>query len=175
MRKPITSTQLFLYVCVLLFSGNVFSEEPATEPATTPANSETTQTTTPVETAAPTAEPAPPTPAAPPPEKDKRILRALLTTGIVNREPSDEVVALDKNLGRIYFFTEFADMKGQVVKHRWEYQGKIMAEVNFNVSGSPWRCYSSKNIQPEWTGIWTVSAVDNNGKVIGESYFEVTD
>jgi hypothetical protein len=103
------------------------------------------------------------------------VVRALLTTAIVNREPADEVTSINKNQERIYFFTEFTGSKGQLIKHRWEYQGKVMAEVNFNIGSSQWRCYSSKNILPEWTGTWTVSVVDDKNQVLAKTHFEVTD
>ncbi|MCG6968921.1 MAG: hypothetical protein LJE85_04050, partial [Gammaproteobacteria bacterium] len=101
------------------------SEMPANSASETPADIAT-------ETSTETAAQAPAdttTPAASPP-KSEHVLRALLTTGIENREPVDEIVSLDKNHGRIYFFTEFTGLKGKVVKHRWEYDGKVMGEVN---------------------------------------------
>lgn len=113
------------------------------------------------------------TPASPP--TSEHVLRALLTTGIENREPVDEIVSLDKNSDRIYFFTEFSGLKGKTVRHRWEYNGKVMGEVNFNVGSNHWRCYSSKNLLPEWTGIWTVSVLDDQDNVLTETYFELTE
>jgi hypothetical protein len=109
------------------------------------------------------------------PPKSEHVLRALLTTGIENREPVDEIVSLDKNSDRVYFFTEFSGLKGKMVKHRWEYNGKVMGEVNFNIGSNHWRCYSSKNLLPEWTGIWTVSVIDDQDNVLAETYFEVTE
>jgi hypothetical protein len=120
-------------------------------------------------TAAPDKEPATK------PTKSIHVVRALLTSGIENREPTDEIVSISKNQDRIYFFTEFTDLKGKLIKHRWEHQGKIMGEVNFNVGSNQWRCYSSKNLLPEWTGIWTVSVIDENNNVLVETYFEVTE
>ena len=108
-------------------------------------------------------------------KQSKNIVRALLTTGIENREPVDEIVSINKNQERIYFFTEIVGMEGKLVKHRWEYKGKIMGEVDINVGSPKWRCYSSKNILPAWTGIWTVSVVDDQDNVLAETYFEVTD
>jgi hypothetical protein len=108
-------------------------------------------------------------------KSDDRVTRALLTTGIQDREPVDEIISLDKNHGRIYYFTEFVNMKGETVSHRWEYKDKVMAEVNINIASPRWRAYSSKNIKPEWTGIWTVSVVDENGKVLKENLFEVVE
>lgn len=109
------------------------------------------------------------------PPQSEHVVRALLTTGIENREPVDEIVSLNKNQERIYFFTEFTGLKGQMIKHRWEYNGKVMGEVNFNVGSNRWRCYSSKNLLPEWTGIWTVSVIDEKNNVLSEAYFEVTE
>ena len=108
-------------------------------------------------------------------QKSEHVLRALLTTGIENREPVDEIVSLDKNRERIYFFTELTGMKGKVIKHRWEFQDKVMGVVNFNVGSDQWRCYSSKNLSPEWTGIWTVTIVDEKDNVLTQTYFEVTE
>ena len=134
---------------------------------TTEAN--TTESTVPQETAM---QPAMPAKAE---QKSEHVLRALLTTGIENREPVDEIVSLDKNRERIYFFTELTGLKGKVIKHRWEFQDKVMGVVNFNVGSDQWRCYSSKNLSPEWTGIWTVTIVDEKDNVLTQTYFEVTE
>jgi hypothetical protein len=109
------------------------------------------------------------------PPRSEHVVRALLTTGIENREPVDEIVSINKNQQRIYFFTELADLKGKMIKHRWDFNGKTMGEVDFNVGSNKWRCYSSKNLLPEWTGIWTVSVIDENNNVLAETYFEVTE
>jgi len=128
-----------------------------------------TESATPQETAT---QPAAPAEAE---QKSEHVLRALLTTGIENREPVDEIVSLDKNRERIYFFTELTGLKGKIIKHRWEFQDKIMGVVNFNVGSDHWRCYSSKNLSPEWTGIWTVTIVDEKDNVLTQTYFEVTE
>jgi hypothetical protein len=112
---------------------------------------------------------------AEPVNKNPHIARALLTSAIVDREPADDIDSVSKDQQRVYFFTELTGLKGKTVTHRWEYQGKIMAEVNFNVSSPQWRCYSSKNILPQWRGSWTVSVVDEQNQVLVEKQFEVVD
>lgn len=185
MRKT-NFISLVLLAASPVFCTPAFSEEPAIQPAVNqPETSATPDTASPAASEPITPEVASPATEMPSPatsstasdlnKKNKNVIRAILTTAIEDKEPTDEIVAIDKNKDRIYFFTEFANMTGQAIKHRWEYQGKTMAEVNFNVGSAKWRCYSSKNLLPEWTGIWTVSVIDDKGQVISESIFEVTE
>lgn len=102
------------------------------------------------------------------------VARAVFTTGIKDREPVDQVTTLTTDKDKVYFFTEIRNMSGHSVKHRWEYNGKTMAEVEFNVAGPRWRVWSSKSLLPQWTGEWKVSMVDEAGKVLGESSFTYT-
>ena len=75
----------------------------------------------------------------------------------------------------LYYFTEVRDMAGQTVKHRWEYGDQVMAEVEFEIGGPRWRVYSSKNLQPGWTGDWKVSVVDAAGNPLSVNTFTYTE
>lgn len=99
------------------------------------------------------------------------VARSAFTTGVDNREPIDSVSSLENNKTKIYYFTELRNMQGQTVKHRWEYKGKIMAEVPFQISGSRWRTYSSKKLDPSWNGEWKVSVVDEAGNTLSVNTF----
>ena len=101
------------------------------------------------------------------------IARAQFTTGIVDHEPVDNVTTIPNSSNKIYFFTEFKNLKGQTVTHRWEYGGKTMAEVHFNIGGNRWRIYSVKSLKPEWTGNWSVSIVDDQGQTLKTDQIEV--
>lgn len=103
------------------------------------------------------------------------VKRAQFTTAIVDREPTDDVVMLTNNSEKIYYFSELTNLKGHKVTHRWKYQGKLMAEIKFNVKSDRWRVYSSKNIKPDWTGDWTVELVDENGTSLDVSKLEVVE
>ncbi|MDH5651113.1 MAG: DUF2914 domain-containing protein [Gammaproteobacteria bacterium] len=96
------------------------------------------------------------------------VYRAAFTTAIENREPTDKLDQANNEQKQLYFFTELRDMSGQTAKHRWEYNGKVMAEVEFNVKGPRWRVWSSKTFNPEWTGDWKVSVINAAGEVISE-------
>ena len=101
--------------------------------------------------------------------------RSQFTTAIVDREPTDNVVTLTNNSDKIYFFSELANLKGHTITHRWEYQGKLMAEIKFDVKSNHWRVYSSKNIKPGWTGEWTVELVDENGTPLDVENLQIVD
>lgn len=98
------------------------------------------------------------------------VIRAQLTNGIKNREPIDraENVISTSNQGfkRLFYFTEFRNMKGQKIIHRWEHEGRIEAEIKFNVGGNRWRVYSSKNLIPSMEGEWKIIITNATGKVL---------
>lgn len=99
------------------------------------------------------------------------VVRSAITSSVENREPTDSLEAASTEQNQLYFFTELRDMSGQTAKHRWEHDGKVMAEVEFNVKGPRWRVWSSKSFVPGWTGDWKVSVVNGAGDVISEKNF----
>lgn len=103
------------------------------------------------------------------------VMRSAFTTHIEDREPVDKVQKLDNDTQEVYYFTELRDMEGQTAKHRWEYKGEVMAEVEFDVKGPRWRVWSSKRFVPDWTGEWTVSVVNAANEVIAEDSFQYVE
>jgi len=115
------------------------------------------------------------TPAAASPEARKtgRVVRAIFTTAIVDREPIDTLETFSTDTSRVFFFTDLRGLDGEIVTHRWEYNGQLIAEITFRVgSGARWRVYSSKNLLPEWTGTWKVVVNNENGEILHTSTFE---
>jgi RND family efflux transporter MFP subunit len=112
-------------------------------------------------------EPKPPVPAATPaqrPDPVGRVVRATFTSGVTKREPVDSVETFPNDRDRVLFFTELHGMQGQTVTHRWEFNGRVVAEVPFEVRGWRWRVYSSKGLLPGQLGEWRVSVVDPAGR-----------
>ena len=97
---------------------------------------------------------------------ESQVPRAVFARGIADREPQDILSSIDTGTERIYFFTELVGLSGHTVRHRWEYQGEVVAEIPFTITADRWRTYSSKRLLPEHTGSWTVSVVDESGRVI---------
>jgi len=105
--------------------------------------------------------------------KTDRVARAIFTTAIVDREPVDTLETFSTDISRVFFFTDLRGLSGQIVTHRWEYNGRLMAEITFKVgSGVRWRVHSSKNLLPEWTGTWKVIVNNESGEALHTSVFE---
>ena len=96
------------------------------------------------------------------------VVRSAFTRDIEDREPMENLQNLTNENGQVKFFTELRDMNGQTAIHRWQYEGKVIAEIEFNVKGPRWRVWSSKSFVPQWTGDWKVSVVNGAGEVISE-------
>lgn len=97
---------------------------------------------------------------------ESQISRAQFTSAVLDREPTDEITAIDPGVDKIFFFTELRNMEGTSITHRWSLNGSVMAEVTFKVRASRWRVYSSKTLLPEWRGEWVVDVLDENGSIL---------
>lgn len=102
---------------------------------------------------------------------DHGVERAQFTTAIEDREPTDDIAELDTDHDRIIFFTEYRDMEGETLTHRWMYDGEEQATVASEVGGPRWRTWSSKRLLADWAGTWTVEIVDGEGNVLDEQSF----
>ncbi len=96
-------------------------------------------------------------------EYSKNVARAVFANKIVNREPvnviENQINANTEGFKRVNFFSEFRNMKGEKIIHRWIYNDKIEAEVPFQINGDRWRVYSNKGIVATKTGLWQVDIV----------------
>ena len=104
-------------------------------------------------------------------ESTGSVARATFTSNVTEREPVDAISTLSNNNQQIYYFTEILDLPGGSVKHRWEYNGELMAEIPFTIGGPRWRVYSSKTLDPQWLGEWKVSTIDASGSVLSVNTF----
>ncbi|GMR20431.1 MAG: hypothetical protein BMS9Abin36_1026 [Gammaproteobacteria bacterium] len=107
----------------------------------------------------------------PPAANPGSVARATFTSAIQEREPADQLSTLTNDNDQIYYFTELRGMAGHSVTHRWEHDGKVVAEVPFDVGGDRWRVYSSKRLDPSWTGEWRASVIDAAGTTLSVNTF----
>jgi len=99
------------------------------------------------------------------------VARAQFTSAVQDREPTDKISNLLNDKSRIYFFSEIKDAPNQKITHRWEHDGKVVHEKSFDVGSNRWRVYSNKTLDPQQTGEWKVSVVDEAGSTLGTSTF----
>ncbi len=109
--------------------------------------------------------------AAPPPAAPAsgNVARAMFTTGVADREPADQITSLKNDVQQVYFYTELTGLEGQSVAHKWEHAGEVKAAVTFDVKAPRWRVWSSKTLDPSWTGEWTVSVMDASGATLAQA------
>ena len=103
------------------------------------------------------------------------VVRSIFTSAIDQREPVDKLKALNQEQSKIFYFSELRDMSGQTAKHRWQYNGEVVAEVDFNVGGPRWRVWSSKSLNPTAPGEWKVSVLNGAGEIIAEELISVPE
>jgi len=96
------------------------------------------------------------------------------TTAVENREPIDQITFVENDVRKIFFFSELRSLTGTTVSHRWIYDGKTQANVEFKVEGPRWRVWSSKELEPEWLGDWTVEVLTDDGETIASETFTYT-
>ncbi|OHU84585.1 MULTISPECIES: DUF2914 domain-containing protein [Pseudoalteromonas] len=104
------------------------------------------------------------------------VSRAVLTTGIADREPIDvlkEHLEQTDFTEKLFFFTEINNMQGQTVQHLWFHQDQLMAEIPLQISAIRFRTYSSKNIMPSQTGPWRVEVVTEQGQLLAQKSFRI--
>lgn len=102
----------------------------------------------------------------------EHVKRAVITTDVVDREPVDDLMNIDGQVQKVFFFTEIVDFAGNSVSHRWIFNDETKAEVGpWQIESSRYRTSSSKNMSPEWKGKWVVQVVDDADNVLAEKSF----
>lgn len=104
------------------------------------------------------------------------VTRAIVTSGVENIEPVDDLgqdIALEGGGYRtVFYFTELRGFTAGNIVHRWTYNGRVIADVPLKVGGGwRWRTYSSKDLLPGMVGEWEVSVIDADGRVLGQQRF----
>lgn len=95
------------------------------------------------------------------------IAEAVLTTDIMDRQPVDNLTSVAADVGLVYMWTRVVGAEGEVeIEHVWYHGDDEMARVPLRVAGSNWRTWSSKNIEPSWTGDWRVDVIGPDGTVL---------
>ena len=95
--------------------------------------------------------------------KAANVSRAMVTTAIENREPVNRVLILSNKTYTVYFFTDLRHFENQKIIHRWEYDGEVISEKTFDVSGPRWRVYSKLTLPADKLGTWTVVVSNEKG------------
>jgi hypothetical protein len=108
---------------------------------------------------------------------DKRIKKAQLSSNLIKGLPIDslssQVHMSEEGIIRVHLYTEMEDLRGQNLFHHWYRNGEKQASVRVPVNHNHQRSSSSKFINKQMLGKWTVQVLNEEGKAYIEVNFEV--
>lgn len=108
------------------------------------------------------------------PAQALEIANAVITTGVVDREPVDQVKVFPRQNGKLYCFTRVVGAEDTtVVYHLWYRDEVLMSRVELPVKSPNWRTWSAKQFLEDWPGQWRVEIQDAAGAVIKTLEFEL--
>lgn len=101
------------------------------------------------------------------------VQRFIIAPRVINNEPIGTIsdIKFDKNIAAIFAFTEVTDLKDTSLYYYWSLNGEAVTRVRVDVGGKSWRTYSSKIIQPQMRGEWTVEMKNKKGDTLAISRF----
>jgi hypothetical protein len=102
------------------------------------------------------------------------VAEAVITGSVMDRQPGASLDTVAADMGQVYCWSRITGAQEETtIEHVW-YKGDVeMARVQLTVAGSNWRTWSSKNIEPIWTGAWHVDIVGPDGTVLDTVNFTV--
>ena len=103
-----------------------------------------------------------------------RVVRDVLATAVVEREPVQVSSPIPAEVGRLYYFTEIVEAgSATTVLHLWYWRNRSVSVVLLEVNGPRFRTWSYKTIPPAWTGEWRVEARTPDGTILSSKAFHV--
>ncbi|MFQ5990163.1 MAG: DUF2914 domain-containing protein [Candidatus Methylomirabilales bacterium] len=103
-----------------------------------------------------------------------RVVRGVLATEVINREPAETFSPIPAEIGRLYYFTEVIEAGPPMeILHVWSWRDRNVSEIPLQVQGQRFRTWSYKTIPPTWTGEWRVEARTPEGAVLSSRSFQV--
>jgi hypothetical protein len=102
--------------------------------------------------------------------------RFIITSGIEEREPIDQIETVSKETDRIYCFLEARNItEDTIVTIVWFHNDRQVGSFQLELKqGSRWRTNAYKNLT-EGPGDWKAEAHDANGQIVATASFKVDE
>ena len=95
-------------------------------------------------------------------------------TSVEDRIPVGVDTSFSGDVEKLYCFTKISSNQDEgSIFHVWVHNDKVMARVELSYRSKVWRTWSSKNIEPSWSGKWRVDVESSDGTVLGSKEFEI--
>ena len=100
--------------------------------------------------------------------------QAVVCRDVVNSAPVAAGAVFPRELKKLYCFTRIVGaQRHDEVIHTWFYEGEMVASIVLPVKSANWRTYSSKTIQPDNIGQWTVKVLSKEGDILSKIDFMI--
>lgn len=102
------------------------------------------------------------------------VTRFIITSSVIENEPVGTIngITFDNNIATVYAFSEVNNLKDSSLYYIWRFNGKDVAKVKINIGGQRWRSHSSKFIQANMQGEWTVELQNGKGEILAANQFD---
>ena len=93
-------------------------------------------------------------------------------TAVAERQLTGMAEAFPASTGTLYCYMKISNAANAQVEHVWFKGDTEMSRVKLNVTGSPWRTWSSKKLGADAAGDWRCDVVVD-GKTVQSAKFKV--
>lgn len=93
-------------------------------------------------------------------------------TAVTERQLTGMAESFPASTGTLYCYMKIANAANAVVEHVWYRGDTEMSRVKLNVTGSPWRTWSSKTIGANAPGDWRCAVVVD-GTIVQSAKFRI--
>lgn len=103
------------------------------------------------------------------------VAEAVITSNVVDRLPADTLTAVAADAGQVYCWTRITGASGEIeISHVWYKGEEEVSRIPLRIAGDNWRTWSSKKIDPSWTGSWRVEVIGPDGTLLKTVSFTVS-
>ena len=93
-------------------------------------------------------------------------------TAVAERQLTGMAESFPASAGTLYCYMKIANAADAQVEHVWFKGDTEMSRVKLNVTGSPWRTWSTKKLGPDAAGDWRCDVLVD-GKTVQSAKFKV--
>ena len=93
-------------------------------------------------------------------------------TAVAGRQLTGMAESFPASTGTLYCYMKIANAADALVEHVWYKGDTEMSRVKLNVTGSPWRTWSTKKLGPDAAGDWRCDVLVD-GKTVQSAKFKI--
>jgi hypothetical protein len=105
-----------------------------------------------------------------------RIARSAICLRVEEREPVDTGTSFRPDVGQLFAYTQVEGVTRPTrITHVWYHGHNEIYRRDLDIQDTGWRTWTSKKIDPSWTGPWRVEVLDENGGPLATLEFTIEE